>query len=95
MKRLLSLFLLSFSISCGSHSSQNNNASAPSSPSVSANDHSAPDIPFSKEDEYELSEDSDVTRQEARQKAVEYSQQNFPGWNVKGIISRRTFDKHY
>lgn len=95
MKLLLSLFLLSFSISCGSDSAQNNNQSGPASPSVSANNNSAADVPFSKEDEYELSEDSEVTRQEARQKAIEYAQQNFPDWNVKGIISRRTFDKQY
>jgi hypothetical protein len=95
MKRLTFLILLSFSISCGSHSAQDKNQAAPPpSPSVSNNNTSS-DVPFSKEDEYELSEDPEVTRKEARQKAIEYAQQNFPGWNVKGIISRSTFDKHY
>jgi hypothetical protein len=96
MKRFLYLLLLSFSVSCASNSAQNNNQSAAKpSPSVAANQNNASDVPFLKEDEDELAEDSDGTRQEARQKAIEYAQQNFPGWHVKGIISRRTFDKHY
>lgn len=95
MKRLLPLFLLSFLIACGSHPQNSDQSASSPSPSVSANNKGVADVPFSKEDEYELAEDSELTRQEARQKALTYAQQNFPGWKVKGIISRRTFDKHY
>jgi hypothetical protein len=93
MKLFLSLLLLSFSVSCASNPAQNNSQSAAKpSPSVAANQNNAADLPFSKEDEDEHSED---VRQEARQKAIEYAQQKFPGWHVKGIITRRTFDRHY
>jgi hypothetical protein len=96
MKRFLSLLLVACSVSCASNSAQKNKQSASTpSPSVSSNHNNAADGPFSKEDWYEMFEDSEATRQEARQKSIEYAHQNFSGWNVKGIISRRTFDKHY
>jgi hypothetical protein len=96
MKRWFVLLLISCSVSCASNSAQNNKpAATQESPAVAGNQTKAADVPFSKEDEYELSEDPESARQEARQKAIEYAQQNFAGWKVKGIISRQTFDKHY
>jgi hypothetical protein len=96
MNRFLSLLLLACSVSCASDSAQKNKQSAsPPSPSVSSNQNNAAVAPFSKEDEYSILEDSEDSRQAARQKAIEYVHQNFPGWYVKGIISRQTFDKHY
>src|SRR6267142_34385 len=95
MKIFFALLLISCSVSCASNSDQNNKpAAAQTSPSVATNQR-AGDAPFSKENEYELSEDPESVRQEARQKAIEYAQQNFAGWHVKGMISRQTFDKHY
>src|SRR4051812_20819736 len=96
MKRFFSSLLILCSVSCASNSDQKNKpAAALASPSVAANQQNAADAPFSNEDEYELSEDTESVRKEARQQAIEYARQNFADWRVKGLISRQTFDKNY
>jgi hypothetical protein len=106
MKRVLLLSLLCCLVSCAKKSVQDNNKSV-AKPSVSANEKKeaakeaavspSSDVPFSREDDYDPSDStgSKDTRQEARQKAIEYAQVTFPGWHVKGIISRPTFDGHF
>lgn len=87
MKLFLLLLILACSFACTSTATnQNNQSNSNASPSPTA-------APFSKEDDF--IDDFAVVRQQARQKAIEYANQNFPGWKVKGIISRRTFDEHY
>lgn len=95
----MKLFLLSLalvcSVACGTEATRNGNQ-ANSKPSPSPTAQTSPSVsnaPFSKEDEF--FDDQTETRQQARQKALEYIQQNFSGWRVKGVISRRTFDEHY
>jgi len=96
MKRFLASLLISCSASCASNTTQNNTRTAvQASPPATVSQEKATDAPFSKEDEYELSQDPELIRQEARQKAIEYAQHNFADWHVKGIISRQTFDRHY
>lgn len=91
MKFFISLLLLSCLISCATNPPHNNNDnSAPSS----ANRNNA-DLPFSGDDEDTLAFELEYRRPEARQKAIDYVQQNFPDWHIKGIVSRLTFDKHY
>jgi hypothetical protein len=96
MKLFLALLLVSSSVCCASNSDgSKKTATAQPSPSVAPSQSTAEGVPFSKEDDEELSEEPGVIRQQARQEAIKYADENFPGWRVKGIISRQTFDKHY
>lgn len=84
MKLFLLLLFLACSVACtNTATSQSNQSNATPSPTAA---------PFSKEDD--IVDDAEL-RQQARQKAIEYANQNFAGWRVKGIISRKTFDEHY
>jgi len=97
MKLFLLLLVLVCSVACGSEAARNaNQANTNTKTSPSPTAQTSPSVsnaPFSKEDDF--FDDQTETRQQARQKAVEYVRQNFPGWTVKGVISRRTFDEHY
>ena len=103
MKWFLLLLFLFFSASCGSSSTQNNNkSSAEPSPTAPASQANISKGHFPNEEEEDPLDDeetrryeSERLRAEAREKAIEYAQQNFPVWKVKGVISRQTFDKHY
>ncbi|MGI9107067.1 MAG: hypothetical protein ACR2G4_12560 [Pyrinomonadaceae bacterium] len=103
MKWCLILLILSCTVSCGSNSTQNDNkTSAEPSPSVSTSQVNTPKGPFPNEEEEDPLDDeesrrdeSERLRAEVRENAIEYAQQNFPGWKVKGVITRQTFDKHY
>ena len=95
MKLFLLLFALACSVACGTEAARNGNQSN-TKPSPSPTAQASPSVsnaPFSKEDEF--FDDETETRQQARQRAIEYARQNFPDWRVKGVISRRTFDEHY
>lgn len=95
MKLFLLLLALVCLVACGTEAVRNTNqANTNTSPSPTAQPSpSVSNAPFAKEDEF--FDDETETRQQARQKAVEYVRQNFPGWNIKGVISRRTFDENY
>lgn len=103
VKWFLLLLVLSCSVSCSSSSTQNNNKTlAEPSPTAPASQASVSKGPFPNEEEEDPLDDEDSRREEserlraeAREKAIEYAQQTFPGWKVKGIITRQTFDKHY
>lgn len=103
MKWFLLLLILSCAISCGPSSAQNNNKiSAEPSPTATTSQANTSTGPFPNEEEEDLLNDeesrrseSERLRAEVREKAIEYAQQNFSGWKVKGIITRQTFDKHY
>lgn len=103
MKWILLLLFLPCMISCDPGSAQNNSkTSAEPSPAATPTQANIPKGPFTNEEEDDPSEDEDSRRSEserlraeAREKAVEYARQQFPGWKVKGVITRQTFDKHY
>ena len=103
MKLFLLLLILSCAVSCKPNSAQNNNKTlVEPSPTATTSQANTPTEPFPNEEEEDLLDDeesrrveSERLRAEAREKAIEYAQQNFPGWKVKGIITRQTFDKHF
>lgn len=103
MKWFSLLLILSCAVSCKSNSAQNNNKTvAEPSPTAATSQADTPRGPFPNEEEEDPLDDeegrrleSERLRAEAREKAIEYAQQNFPGWKVKGIITRPTFDKHF